>query len=249
MSPTSGAVGVLLPNANVMTSVPPRWPRWRRLRSAIVLLETNAIESMADFTRSRWSTKSASARTDVVASDRRRRPASTTMPRSTVTVRRIGLDDLAHQPVPDDVHIRQVVERNSLDAGQDPLDLNQSRFLTRRQVDLGLVAGDDGSRIHAKTRQEHLHLRTRGVLCFVEDDEGVAQRTATHVGQRRDLDHAHLQCALHPLSGHHVFERVIEGAQVWIDLRLHVSREEAEALACFDRRPGEDDPFDALAHE
>jgi len=92
----------------------------------MVRRETKAMDNMADGTRSRFRTKSARARTDFVASDKRWRPASTSIPPLLVEVRGIGLDDLADQPVANHIHVREVVERDALDAGEDPLDLDES---------------------------------------------------------------------------------------------------------------------------
>src|SRR5688500_1019491 len=201
MSPTSGVDGVWRPNANVITSVCPRWPRWRRLRSAMVRRETKAMDSIAERTRSLRSTNPASSRTEPVASESRRRPVSTSMPGSAVEVRGIRLDDLAHEPMANDVDVREIVERDPLDPGENALDLDEPRFLAGRQVDLRFVAGDDRARIHAESRQEHLHLGARCVLCLVENHEGIAQRATAHVGQRCDLDDPCLEGFLHSLGG------------------------------------------------
>ena len=56
------------------------------------------------------------------------------------------------------------------------------------QVDLLGIAADHGVAAHAEAGEEHLHLRRRGVLRLVEDDEGVGQGAAAHEGDRRDLD-------------------------------------------------------------
>ena len=133
--------------------------------------------------------------------------------------------------------------------GQDPLDLHQPAVLAPRQVDLGLVAGHHRLAVHAQPGEEHLHLRAGGVLRLVEDDERVGQRAAAHVGQRRDLDRPGLERALHPVVRHHVLERVVQRAQVGIDLGLQVARQEAERLARLDRRPRQDDPLDPLPRQ
>ena len=91
----------------------------------MVLRETNAMDNMAERMRSRWSTKPASARTEPVASESRRRPMSMSMPGSAVEVRGICLDDLTHEPVANDVHIREVVECDALDPGENALDLDE----------------------------------------------------------------------------------------------------------------------------
>ena len=109
--------------------------------------------------------------------------------------------------------------------------------MLRREVDLGHVAGDDRLRVEADARQEHLHLLGGGVLRLVEDDERVVERPAAHERQRRDLDRPALDQPLDALELEHVVQRVVERAQVGIDLGRDVAGEEAELLARLDRRP------------
>src|SRR5580704_14832420 len=99
----------------------------------------------------------------------------------------VRVDDLAHQPVPDDIMAGQPREVDVLDAVEDVLDDTQPADLAGRQVYLGHVAGDHHLRAEAQPGEEHLHLLGRGVLRLVQDDERVIQSSATHVRQRRDL--------------------------------------------------------------
>ena len=94
--------------------------------------------------------------------------------------------------------------------------------------------------------QEHLHLLGRGVLRLVEDDEALVERAAPHERQGRDLDRAPLEQALGALGLDHVVERVVQRAQVGVDLGGQVAGQEAEPLAGLDRRAGEDDAVDLL---
>ena len=75
------------------------------------------------------------------------------------------------------------------------------------------------------------------------------ERAAAHEGERRDLDLAGLQRALDDARVHQVVERVVDRAQIGIDLLAHVAGQEAEPLAGFDRRPRQDDAVDFLALE
>src|SRR5512146_3435165 len=101
-------------------------------------------------------------------------PASAWRP-SALRILGVGADDVPHQTMPDHVRVAEVAEADAFDAGQDPLDLQQSRLLAVREIDLRLVAGDHGARVHAQTREEHLHLHAGRVLRLVEDDEGIRQ--------------------------------------------------------------------------
>ena len=121
--------------------------------------------------------------------------------------------------------------------------------LAGRQIDLARIAGDDHAAVLAEPGQKHLHLHRCGVLRLVEDDRGVRQRAAAHEGERRDLDLAGLQRALDDARIHQVEQRVVDRAQIGIDLLAHVAGQEAEPLAGFDRRPRQDDAVDFLALE
>ena len=70
------------------------------------------------------------------------------------------------------------------------------------------------------------------------------KRAAAHEGDRRDLDLARGDPPLDLLGRQHVVERVVERAQIGIDLLLHVAGQEAEPLARLDRRARQDQPVD-----
>ena len=138
-------------------------------------------------------------------------------------------------------------EREVVDAVEDVADREQTGAAAALgQVDLGDVAGDDDLRPEPEAGEEHLHLLGRRVLRLVEDDERVVERAATHERERRDLDGAALHQARDDLGLEHVVERVVERAQVRVDLGEDVAGQEAEPLAGLDRGPGEDDAVDLL---
>src|SRR4051812_16502045 len=154
----------------------------------------------------------------------------------------VGLHDALHQLVPDHILVVEADEGDAVDVAEDVLHLDQPGGLLARQVDLRHVAGDDDLGAEAEPREEHLHLLGARVLRLVEDDERVVQRAAAHEGERRHLDGAALHERRQLVRVEHVVERVEQRAQVRIDLREHVARQEAEPLAGLDRRPREDDP-------
>ena len=158
----------------------------------------------------------------------------------------VGRDDLADQPVPDDVVGGEPVEADVLDAVEDLLDDAQAALGAAGQVDLGDVAGDHDLGAEAEPGQEHLHLLGRGVLRLVEDDERVVERAAAHVGQRRDLDRPGREQLGDRLGVEHVVQGVVQRAQVGVDLLAQRAGQEAEPLAGLDGRPGQDDPVDLL---
>ena len=118
-----------------------------------------------------------------------------------------------------------------------------------RQIDLRHVAGDHGLRAEAEPRQEHAHLLARRVLRLVQDHERVVQRAAAHERERRDLDLPPLAKLLDALEVEHVVQRVVERAQVGVDLLREVARQKSELFAGLDRRAAEDDALDALLNQ
>ena len=135
------------------------------------------------------------------------------------------------------------------DASQDALGLDQPAQFAARQIDLADVAGDHAFAAEADARQEHLHLLGRRVLRLVEDHEGIVQRAPAHEGQRRNLDQALLEGPRHLVETHQVVQRVVERAQIRVDLLRQIAGQEAEPLAGLDRRPGEDDALHRAALE
>ncbi len=75
----------------------------------------------------------------------------------------------------------------------------------------------------------------------------VVQRAAAHVGQRRDLDDLALDQLGHGLEAEHLVERVVQRAQVGVDLLRQVAGQEAELLAGLHRRAHQQDAADLLA--
>ena len=69
----------------------------------------------------------------------------------------------------------------------------------------------------------------------------LVERAAAHERERRDLDRAVGHEPLELVGVDHVVERVVQRAQVRIDLLLERAGQEAEPLAGLDRRPGQDD--------
>ena len=88
-----------------------------------------------------------------------------------------------------------------------------------------------------------------GILRFVQQDAGVGQRAPAHEGERRDLDHAGLHAALDHARVHEILQRVVDRAQIGIDLLAHVAGQKAEPLAGLDRGARQDQPLDDALFE
>ena len=127
--------------------------------------------------------------------------------------------------------------------------LDESALLRVGQVDLRHIARDDHLRVPAHTGEEHAYLRRRRVLGLVEDDHRVAQRTASHEGQRRYLDHVFLHHVLQLHLWQHILQRVVERLQIRVDLVLHVTRQEAQLLTSLYGRAAQDDLLGRLVFQ
>src|SRR5262249_17927806 len=90
----------------------------------------------------------------------------------------VRLDDALHQRVPHDVGGAERAASDALDACEQLDRVGEPALGAARQVDLRDVAGDHGLTALTDARQEHSHLRYRGVLRFVEDDEALVQGAA-----------------------------------------------------------------------
>ena len=126
-------------------------------------------------------------------------------------------------------------------------DMRQARTRPARQIDLGDVASDHGGRAKTDAREEHFHLFQRGVLRLVQNDKAVVQRAATHVRQRRDLDHLLLDQLGDLFKAEHLIQRVIQRAQIGVDFLGQIARQKAQLLASFYRRTYQQDAANLLA--
>ena len=151
----------------------------------------------------------------------------------------VRVDDVLDDPVTHDVAAAELDEHEALDVFEHRPHGEEPRAAAAvGKVDLGDVAGDDGLRAEAEPGEEHLHLLGGRVLRLVEDDERVVERAAPHVGERRDLDRAPFHEPADRVGLDHVVERVVERAQVRVDLGEHVSGQEARAARRLRPRDG-----------
>src|SRR4051794_34426984 len=250
--PTTGSASSI---GNERTSVGLSLPRWSRLSSWIRAASTRSIAKWPSVTpaassaasAARWkrgSSTSISITRVVEGRSGSARCAAAQIGRLPRGVLVVGRDDPLHELVPDNVLGLEADELDVVDVLEDLRHDQQTGALIALEVDLRDVAGHDHLRVEAEAREEHLHLLRRGVLGLVEDDEGVRERAAAHEGQRRDLDDTALQVLVHALGLEHRVERVEQRAQVRVDLRHHVAREEAQALAGLDGGTRQDDAVD-----
>ena len=149
----------------------------------------------------------------------------------------------------DDVCAGQLDEGDALHATEDAHRILETGLLALLEVLLREITRDDDLRAEADTGEEHLHLRRCRILCLIEDDVGIVQRTSTHIGEWCDLDESLLGVRLVLLGTHDTVERVVDRTHVRIHLRLEITRQEAELLTGLDRRTGQDDALHLLLTE
>src|SRR4029078_4418253 len=150
---------------------------------------------------------------------------------------RVGYRATAH-----DIAGTEADEGQPVDSGQRVFEAEEAAAPVW-YVDLGRVAGDDYLRSEADAREEHLHLFRCRVLRLVEDDETAVERSTAHERQWCHLDRLTFEQALRTLRLDHVVQGVVQRSQVRIDLGHQVAGKEAQPLARFDGRTGEDDPL------
>src|SRR6266511_3969491 len=246
---------------NASTSVGPLPPRNRSWRSDMACSSTKITDICASSgTRSSSSTTRArrtQRRTSTSTSDCSSAPKTVLMAcegtggrSSPALAAFVGVDDVLHDLVADDVARAELDEREAREALEDVADHEEpGAAATLDQVDLGDVARDDDPRTEPEPGQEHLHLLGRGVLCLVEDDERVVERPAPHERERRDLDDATVHEPGDDLGLEHVVQRVVERPKIRVDLGKDVAGQEPESLPRLDGRTREDDAVDLLRLE
>ena len=156
----------------------------------------------------------------------------------------VGVDDAGHDWVTNDVGIGKLHKSDPGGAGQDAGGFGQARAAGLTEVDLGGIAGDHAFAVLSQAGQEHEHLRGGRILGFIEDDEGMAERPAAHVGEWGDLDLTAFDHFFQFIWFDHVVEGVVQRAEVGKDFFIHVSWEETEGFARLHGWSGQDNAVD-----
>lgn len=82
---------------------------------------------------------------------------------------------------------------------------------------MGDVAGYDEVAGIAEAGHAHEDLFMGGILSFIEDDEGVGEGTAAHVGEWGDFDEVILEEAVGFFDAEDIVEGVVKGAEIGED--------------------------------
>src|SRR5881296_2946181 len=128
-------------------------------------------------------------------------------------LRAIGLispNNPLHKRMTNDVFLIEINERNSLDTRNDISRFDQPRHFSDREVNLRNVARDDSLAAISDACEKHLHLLSRGVLSFIENDKCIVQGSSAHKRNRCNFDHSTLDITIHAFHVEHVVERVVE---------------------------------------
>ena len=88
--------------------------------------------------------------------------------------------------------------------------LDKPAALVARKVNLGAIARDDALGILTEPGQKHEHLLGGRVLCFIQNNKRLAERSPAHVGERGDLDDSTIHVLLNLLYLKHIVKRIIE---------------------------------------
>lgn len=159
----------------------------------------------------------------------------------------IGVHDAGDHRMAHHVFAMEEVKADLIDFRQHFDGMAQTGFGAAWQVNLRDVAGDHRLGVKADAGQEHLHLFDGGVLAFIKNDKGVIQRPSAHIGQRGHFDDVTLNQLLHFLKAEHLKQRVIQRAQIRVDLLAQIAGQEAELFACLDGRTGQQNTADLTA--
>ena len=126
---------------------------------------------------------------------------------------------------------------------------HKAAFGSGRQVNLCAVAGYNHLGVPPHTCEKHLDLCGSGVLRFIEDYHGIVERPATHEGQRRNLYDVSSHILLQFGRKNHLFQCIIEGLEIRIDLIFHIAGQKPEFFAGFHGRTRQDNLFYLLVFE
>ena len=118
-----------------------------------------------------------------------------------------------------------------------------------REIHLAEISCHHHVGIFAKPGEKHLHLYRSGILCLVENDEGVGKGATPHKGQGRNLDVAVGHALHHLIPRHHIVEGVVKGPQIRIHLLAQIAGKKPKLFSGFHRGPRQHHVIDLALHE
>jgi hypothetical protein len=159
----------------------------------------------------------------------------------------VTLDNIAHQLAADDIAAFELVDMDIVETAQASGGIHQPRTIA--DIRLVYIPVDDDTGAFPDACHEHFQLQPRTVLRLVQNNEGVFEGLAPHIGQRFEHDTLVLQGAIHDTASQHIVEIGAKGAEPGFQLFLHLARQESQALAGFNRGTAKNDAIDLPALE
>jgi hypothetical protein len=90
-----------------------------------------------------------------------------------ILIRLVCRNNALHQRMADNVFLAEKREGDAVNIVEYAGRVVQTGLLACRQINLRDVSGYDRAGTEADTCQKHLHLFDAGILCFVENNEGL----------------------------------------------------------------------------
>ena len=145
----------------------------------------------------------------------------------------------------DDIGLGQSDHSDALDAADPFHSVVQAAGTSGREVVLRGISGDHDPGIAAHPGQEHFHLGDGRVLAFIQNDHGVVQGSASHIGERGDFNQVACHISANLFEVHQIIEGVQQRPEIRIDFGFEIAWEEPKMFAGFDGGPDQNDFLDA----
>ena len=135
-----------------------------------------------------------------------------------------------------DVALVELDGGNTRDTTKDTLRLYKARTHVARQIYLTHITSHNHTGTQAQSGEEHLDLGSRSVLRLVENDDSIAQRTTTHIGEWSNLNDVGFKQFTEFSRRYHILQGIIERLQIGIEFILHLTRQKAQFLTSLNSR-------------
>ena len=122
----------------------------------------------------------------------------------------VGADYALYQGVTHHVFVAELSKSNSSDPLEDLFRMGQSTLRAFWEINLAGIASNHGGRAKSNSREEHFHLFTGCILCLIENDKCMVERSAAHKCQRGHLDNVSLDVLVYRLKPQHFIECVVQ---------------------------------------
>ena len=135
----------------------------------------------------------------------------------------------------------QSTEGNIIDIFQNSGCYIQTGFCSHGKILLGGVTRYDHFGAETDTGQEHFHLCRCGILCFIQNNIGIVQCPASHIGKRCHFDQTLFHIFGKTFRSHDLIQGIVQGTQIRVYLTLQITGQKAQLFSGFNGRSGQDD--------